>query len=114
LPLVLRHEFTREVIDKGREVQDYEIGDRMTVSPLMLCMRCAVCFYGKDNLYQEARLFGVHLRMRLVRGFPPPKNPFSTFDPLSLRLEVSPRAGKGRWKAKRGVSMLSISISEVM
>ena len=67
LPIVLGHEFIGEVVDKGREVQGadekhpYEIGDRVIVAPLIPCMRCAACSHGKDNLCQEAKLFGVHL-----------------------------------------------------
>lgn len=61
LPIVLGHEFTGEVVDKGQEAEGYGIGDRVTVAPLMPCMRCGPCSHGKDNLCQEAKLFGVHL-----------------------------------------------------
>jgi L-iditol 2-dehydrogenase len=61
LPIVLGHEFTGEVVDRGQEVQGYEIGDWVTVAPLVPCMRCAACSHGQDNLCQEAELFGVHL-----------------------------------------------------
>ena len=61
LPIVLGHEFTGEVVDKGRGARGYEIGDRVIVAPLVPCMRCAACSQGKDNLCREAKLFGVHL-----------------------------------------------------
>jgi len=61
LPIVLGHEFTGEVVDRGEEVEGYGIGDRVTVAPLVPCMRCAACSHGQDNLCQEAKLFGVHL-----------------------------------------------------
>jgi len=61
LPIVLGHEFTGEVVDRGPKVRGYEVGDRVTVAPLMPCMRCRACSQGKDNLCQEAKLFGVHL-----------------------------------------------------
>jgi len=61
LPIVLGHEFTGEVVDRGQKVQGYQIGDRVTVAPLVPCMRCTTCSQGQDNLCQEAKLFGVHL-----------------------------------------------------
>jgi len=61
LPIVLGHEFTGEIVDKGQQVSAYDIGDVVTVAPLVPCMRCAACSHGQDNLCQEAELFGVHL-----------------------------------------------------
>jgi len=61
LPIVLGHEFTGEVVEVGRSVQGYSLGDVVTVAPVVPCMRCSACAAGKDNICEQAKLFGVHL-----------------------------------------------------
>jgi len=93
LPIVLGHEFAGEVIDKGRGVQGYEIGDRVTVAPLVPCMRCAACSRGRDNLCQEAKLFGVHLPGGFAELVHVPGQMVQVGGVVKLPVEVGHRAG---------------------
>jgi (R,R)-butanediol dehydrogenase/meso-butanediol dehydrogenase/diacetyl reductase len=43
---VLGHEFAGEVIEVGREVRDFRIGDRVCSPPFIGCGRCAACLAG--------------------------------------------------------------------
>lgn len=93
LPIVLGHEFTGEVVDKGKEVQGYEIGDWVTVAPLVPCMRCPACSHGQDNLCQEAKLFGVHLAGGFAELVHVPGRMVQVGGVVKLSAEVGHRAG---------------------
>jgi threonine dehydrogenase-like Zn-dependent dehydrogenase len=47
---VLGHEFAGTVVEVGREVNDWEPGDRAAVLPIPYCGRCELCLTGKQNL----------------------------------------------------------------
>lgn len=51
LPLVLGHEFSAEVVDVGREVTGFQIGDRVTCeTAARVCGQCTYCLSGDYNL----------------------------------------------------------------
>jgi len=57
-PVILGHELACEVVEVGPEVTDYAVGDRVTVAPIIPCMRCPACARGLDNLCQQAGVIG--------------------------------------------------------
>jgi L-iditol 2-dehydrogenase len=58
VPIVLGHELSGEVVEVGTEVTDYSAGDRVTLAPIVPCMRCAACSRGRDHLCENAQVIG--------------------------------------------------------
>jgi len=57
-PVILGHELTCEVAEVGPLVEDYAVGDLVTVAPIIPCMRCPACSRGQDNLCEQAGVVG--------------------------------------------------------
>ncbi|MBR0863511.1 alcohol dehydrogenase catalytic domain-containing protein [Bradyrhizobium diazoefficiens] len=55
---VLGHEFTGEIVELGRDVENLKIGDRVSVVPISSCGRCAACLSGKPVACAEMKLHG--------------------------------------------------------
>ncbi|HUY01254.1 MAG TPA: alcohol dehydrogenase catalytic domain-containing protein [Candidatus Deferrimicrobium sp.] len=49
MPLILGHEFSGDVIEKGEAVEGWEIGDRVTAYPGNFCGKCFFCEQGQEN-----------------------------------------------------------------
>ena len=45
-PIVLGHEFSGDVVEAGEGVEDIRVGDRVSGSPLIPCMKCEDCQKG--------------------------------------------------------------------
>ncbi|MFC1916480.1 zinc-binding dehydrogenase [Chloroflexota bacterium] len=58
LPRILGHETTGIVVDKGKDVSKFNIGDRIVVNPIVSCGMCRLCFDGKDYLCPLGGLMG--------------------------------------------------------
>lgn len=62
-PVIFGHEYTGEVIETGRDVTEFEIGDRVVFEPTVsVCEECRYCRQGKTNLCSN----------RLIAGFNTP------------------------------------------
>ncbi len=61
LPIVLGHELCGEVVQVGPDLKDYAPGDRVTVAPIIPCMRCNACAHGQDNLCEKSEVIGVNV-----------------------------------------------------
>ena len=59
-PLVMGHEIAGEIVEVGREVTDFSVGDAVTVNPLTYCGQCRTCHMGLTQLCPERRLVGAH------------------------------------------------------
>jgi L-iditol 2-dehydrogenase len=57
-PIILGHEICAEIAEMGSSVQGYDLGDLVTVAPLVPCMRCSQCSSGRDNLCEMAQVLG--------------------------------------------------------
>ncbi|UFJ39628.1 2,3-butanediol dehydrogenase [Brevibacillus humidisoli] len=57
VPLVLGHEFSGEVIEVGQGVTNVEVGDRVTVEPILSCGKCMAC---KNGWYNVCDHIGFH------------------------------------------------------
>jgi L-iditol 2-dehydrogenase len=58
LPVVLGHEIAGRVVEIGAEVAGYQIGDVVTLAPIVPCMRCYPCSRGQDNLCENGGVLG--------------------------------------------------------
>jgi L-iditol 2-dehydrogenase len=56
-PLVLGHEASGVVVDRGPRARRHEIGQRVALEPGVPCGRCAECRSGRYNLCADVRFF---------------------------------------------------------
>ena len=57
-PIILGHECSGEIVDKGKNVKDLEIGDRVIVEPGAPCRKCFYCKIGRYNLCDNIAFMG--------------------------------------------------------
>ncbi len=57
-PIVLGHEFSGEIDGIGEGVEGFEIGDTVSVAPLLPCMRCDDCQRGDFSLCKHYSFIG--------------------------------------------------------
>ena len=61
LPVVMGHEFSGEIVEKGSMVEGYQIGDRVLSESVKACGKCGFCTTGMSNLCDQSTLFGIHV-----------------------------------------------------
>lgn len=62
LPTIPGHEIVGEVIESGRDVSKFKIGQKVGISPLHnSCMHCIYCMSGKEHLCESADITGESL-----------------------------------------------------
>ncbi|MDR3224741.1 MAG: galactitol-1-phosphate 5-dehydrogenase [Clostridiales Family XIII bacterium] len=57
-PIIPGHEFSGEVVEAGKSVKDYNVGDRVTVPPLIPCFKCEWCEKGLYSLCDDYDYYG--------------------------------------------------------
>jgi len=57
-PLILGHEFSGIIVQKGRNVSGIEIGERVAVDPSLSCGTCEYCLNGNPNLCPKVKFCG--------------------------------------------------------
>lgn len=58
-PLIMGHEFTGEVVDLGRGVEELSVGDRVTINPILSCGRCEECLGGRTSICPHRTVIGI-------------------------------------------------------
>lgn len=58
-PMIMGHEFSGEVVELGKNVNNLELGDRVAAYPLDFCGKCEMCKKGDVHLCLNKRAFGV-------------------------------------------------------
>ncbi|MGW1891787.1 zinc-dependent alcohol dehydrogenase family protein [Streptomyces sp. NPDC002004] len=59
LPVVPGHEFAGVVVERGRDVTELAVGDRVAVDPSLYCFECRYCRSGHNNLCERWAAIGV-------------------------------------------------------
>lgn len=59
LPIVMGHEFGGEIVERGPEVTDVEVGDAVTVNPILYCGDCRYCDQGSYHLCSIGGFLGL-------------------------------------------------------
>ncbi|ADZ89891.1 L-threonine 3-dehydrogenase [Marinomonas mediterranea] len=60
VPMTVGHEFVGEIVRKGRDVDDFSVGDRVSGEGHITCGRCRNCRAGRRHLCPETRGVGVN------------------------------------------------------
>ena len=57
-PRVTGHEISGVIEDKGKKVQEFKIGDRVNISPVIPCMSCGYCKIGRYEMCDNKVIIG--------------------------------------------------------
>lgn len=60
-PRVIGHEIVGEIIEKGKEVKGFAIGDRVIMDPVISCGTCYQCRIGRRNVCGKLKVRSVHV-----------------------------------------------------
>ncbi len=58
---ILGHEYTGRIVEKGKAVRGFEVGDRVVIDPNIPCGSCAYCKIGKPNLCLNMTTLGIFI-----------------------------------------------------
>lgn len=58
LPLITGHEFSAYIEELGEGVEGFEVGDLVTVPPMIPCFKCAPCVQGEFSLCENYDYYG--------------------------------------------------------
>ena len=59
-PLVLGHEVSGTIVAKGTGAEDFEIGSRVVLPPVLPCGTCELCRRGRGNICARMSMLGNH------------------------------------------------------
>lgn len=59
-PRVIGHEIVGEVIEIGEDVNDFILGDKIVVDPVISCGNCYACLNNRTNVCETLEVIGVH------------------------------------------------------
>lgn len=60
-PAIQGHEFAGVIVEVGSAVSGFNVGDRVTVDPVISCHRCPACLTGHVNACRTLKLLGIDL-----------------------------------------------------
>lgn len=58
LPAIMGHEFSGYIVEKGKDVTNFEIGDRVVAIPFLPCNKCEYCQRGQYSLCEDHGMIG--------------------------------------------------------
>jgi propanol-preferring alcohol dehydrogenase len=61
LPITLGHEIAGEIEMIGREVTDFQVGDRVCLNYMITCGRCKYCVQGTEQFCIEGKMIGKNI-----------------------------------------------------
>lgn len=73
-PIILGHEFSGEISQIGSDVKNIEVGDRVTVAPLVPCGKCVYCKSGDYGLCTDYHIIGTRVDGALAEYVKVPKD----------------------------------------
>ncbi len=59
IPLIMGHEFAGEIVEVGKQVTEYHVGDRVAVDPVSWCGQCPACRLGHYPACTSLKLLGI-------------------------------------------------------
>lgn len=67
-PMILGHEVAGRIVEKGSDKNDFDIGQRVAVSPSRPCLQCRFCLEGKPNHCENMRFYGSAMPFPHIQG----------------------------------------------
>jgi threonine 3-dehydrogenase len=58
IPVTLGHEFAGEIVEVGKGVSEFKVGDRVAADSHIVCGKCEVCRLGLQHICQNLDIFG--------------------------------------------------------
>ncbi|MBI1795964.1 MAG: L-threonine 3-dehydrogenase [Candidatus Eisenbacteria bacterium] len=58
-PVTLGHEFVGDVIERGGQVTEFDVGDRVSCESHIVCQHCIACRTGNAHVCENTRILGV-------------------------------------------------------
>lgn len=59
--VILGHEIAGEIVEVGTAVHGYQVGEQVSVLPMVCCGRCIPCISGKQHMCEQPELFSYGL-----------------------------------------------------
>lgn len=60
LPFIIGHECSGIIVDKGNDVEDYKIGERVAIETHLSCGKCSLCRTNNEHICNNLKIIGVH------------------------------------------------------
>jgi len=60
-PRVIGHEIAGEILETGKDVKDFSVGDRVVMDPVISCGNCYQCRIGRRNVCGKLKVRSVHI-----------------------------------------------------
>lgn len=60
-PIILGHEASGIIIDKGAEVKNFNLEDRVIIPAVLTCGKCKFCLSGRENICNQMIMPGNHI-----------------------------------------------------
>ena len=57
-PRVIGHEIAGEIVETGKDVSDFSIGDHVIMDPVISCGTCYQCRIGRQNVCSKLKVQG--------------------------------------------------------
>jgi 2-desacetyl-2-hydroxyethyl bacteriochlorophyllide A dehydrogenase len=57
-PVVLGHEVSGEIVDLGKNVKGFNLGEKVSIDPVVTCGQCEYCHTGRTNLCEQQTVIG--------------------------------------------------------
>jgi len=83
-PAVMGHEFSGEIIEKGKDVSQFEIGENVTGIPFLPCYNCEFCETGNYSLCENYEMIGSHYYGGFAENVVLPENNVLSMEGLSF------------------------------
>ncbi len=61
LPLLFGHEYSAEVVEVGKNVKNFRLGDRVAAETHVPCGHCFQCTTGLQHICKDMKILGVHM-----------------------------------------------------
>ena len=59
VPVIIGHEFAGSIVETGKSVSEFKVGDKVVIDPNIYCGYCRFCRVGKINLCENLKALGV-------------------------------------------------------
>lgn len=57
-PVTQGHEVSGEIVELGKDIKEFHVGQKVTIEPQVYCGHCHPCRHGKYNLCEELKVMG--------------------------------------------------------